>query len=34
MEFECMECGAEVSLRQAEKQECPECGGSDIDVAG
>jgi predicted RNA-binding Zn-ribbon protein involved in translation (DUF1610 family) len=32
--FECMECGKKLTVKQAEKMECPKCGGSDIDVTG
>lgn len=28
-----MECGKKLTTKQAEKMECPKCGGSDIDVS-
>jgi Zn finger protein HypA/HybF involved in hydrogenase expression len=31
--FECMECGRKMTTAQAERMECPSCGGSDIDIA-
>jgi len=31
--WQCMECGKKLTLKQAEKGECPKCGGADIDLA-
>ena len=30
--YQCMECGKKMTHKQAEKMECPGCGGSDIDL--
>ena len=30
--FKCMECGKTMSLKTAQRGECPKCHGSDIDV--
>jgi hypothetical protein len=32
--YQCQECGKKIPAKQAERTgECPECGGSDIDLA-
>lgn len=30
--WKCQECGKKMSLKTAQKMECPKCGGSDIDL--